>query len=57
MSRLTGMNSEAISIAAHIAIELTALHIFRCELCGDAVNVDIVFLMGPRLPGRKYANG
>jgi acid phosphatase family membrane protein YuiD len=29
--RLTGMNSEAINMAAHIAIEATALHSWRLE--------------------------
>ncbi|GFO64008.1 hypothetical protein GMPD_19270 [Geomonas paludis] len=31
VSRLTGMNSEAISIATHNAIEPTALHVCRAE--------------------------
>jgi hypothetical protein len=30
--RLTGMNSDAISMAAHIAIEATALHTWRLEI-------------------------
>ncbi|MNY31237.1 hypothetical protein D3C86_1653930 [compost metagenome] len=43
VNRLTGMNSEAISIATHIAIEPTALQVCVPErACGDGEVVKVV---------------
>jgi hypothetical protein len=39
--RLTGMNSDAINIAAHIAMEPTAAHICRFGMDGWLISVDI----------------
>jgi hypothetical protein len=43
VKRLTGMNSDAISIAAHIAMDPTALHTWRLETVDWSISVDIVF--------------
>jgi hypothetical protein len=41
VNRLTGMNSEAINIATHSAIEPTALYICRSEIFGCLVVVAV----------------
>jgi hypothetical protein len=43
VKRLTGMNSDAISIAAHIAMDPTALHTWRLETVDWSISVDIEF--------------
>ena len=49
VNRLTGMNSDAISMATHMAIEPTALHVWRgdiaCSDCGDLEWLVIWFLV------------
>ena len=46
VSRLTGMNSEAIRSATHNAIEPTALHIWREEIstCGEDLAIGVLVI-------------